>query len=409
MKIILYSPLKNKLSINALAGAMSADEELRKLSTAFPSDPAALDKALAETAGEKTVAGFSFFSSQAWETAKLARAARKKYPALTLVAGGAHPSGAPEATLRLGFDAVCVGEGEKTFTEFLRRQLDGKEWRGLEGMAFLENGKFKQGKRRPRINLDDYPPFSEIHGRYGIIEITRGCPNACKFCQTSHLHGLRHRHRSVETILGYARLMHNKGMSDFRAVTPDALSYGSDGKEINYAALEKLLAGLHKILKPRGKIFFGSFPSEVRPEHVTKKAVALVVKYADNDNLVIGAQSASPRMLKLCGRGHSAADIFRAAEITLKAGLRPNMDFIFRLPGETEADARLSLAAMRELTAMGARIHAHTFMPLPGTAYAAKSPAKPYPWFDAEINKLNARGAVFGDWREQAKQKPSHK
>lgn len=403
MRIILYSPLKNKLSVNALAGALEADPKLRGVPIAFPSKPEELEREVKKAAKHKTVLGFSFFSSQAEETVRLAAKARKAHPALTLVAGGAHPSGAPEAVLRMGFDAVCIGEGEKTFAELLGKLLAGADWRGLPGLAVLENGKFKRNKRRPPLNLDDYPPFSQLHGRYGIIEITRGCPNACKFCQTSHIHGLKHRHRSIETILGYAALMHEKGMSDFRAVTPDAFSYGSDGGKINYDALEALLSGLHKILKPRGKIFFGSFPSEVRPEHVTEKAVALVTRYADNDNLVIGAQSASPRMLKLCGRGHSAADIFRAAEITLKAGLRPNMDFIFRLPGETEADARLSLAAMQKLTAMGARIHAHTFMPLPGTAFAGKDPAPPYPWFDEEINRMNAHGAVFGDWREQAK------
>lgn len=408
MKIILYSPLKNKLSINALAGALSCDRELRDTPIAFPSSPQELLEEFrkAKHAEGSLVMGFSFFSSQAKETFALVKRLRKPGKFETIfIAGGAHPSGAPEHTLRNGFDAVCIGEGEKTFIEFLRKIKKGSDWRALDGLACLEKGVFKRGKPRPPIRLDDYPPFSQQHGRYGVIEITRGCPHACKFCQTSHIHGLKQRHRSVETVLGYARLMHERGMSDFRAVTPDAFAYGAKDGGINYAALEKLLGGLHKILKPRGKIFFGSFPSEVRPEHVTERTVALVRKYADNDNLVIGAQSASPRMLKICGREHSVQDIFRAAELTLKAGLRPYIDFIFRLPGETEADARLSLAAMQKLSAMGARIHAHTFMPLPGTAFALKTRGPRYPWFEAEIKKLNARGAVFGQWREQASER----
>ena len=405
MKIILYSPLKNKLSINALAGALSRDRALRGLPIAFPATTQELLEEFQKIKADDgpVVSGFSFFSSQAAETFALLKKLRKTRGAtITFIAGGPHPSGAPQETLRHGFDAVCIGEGEKTFIEFLRKVKKGQTWQGLDGLAFLEKGIFRRGKTRPTIKLDDYPPFSQQHGRYGVIEITRGCPHACKFCQTSHIHGIKQRHRSVETVLGYARLMHERGMSDFRAVTPDAFAYGAKDDGINYAALEKLLSGLHKILKPRGKIFFGSFPSEVRPEHVTEKTVALVRKYADNDNLVIGAQSASPRILKSCGREHSVQDIFRAAEISLKAGLRPYIDFIFRLPGETEADARLSLDAMQKLSAMGARIHAHTFMPLPGTAFALKGRGPKYPWFEAEIKKLNARGAVFGQWREQA-------
>ncbi|HOX22721.1 MAG TPA: cobalamin-dependent protein, partial [Elusimicrobiales bacterium] len=235
MKIILYSPLENKLSINALAGALASDSGLRDLHAAFPATPQELLKEAAEK-HVPTVAGFSFFSSQSKEAAALARALRKKHGrALILIAGGAHPSGAPQETLRMGFDAVCLGEGEATFTEFIRSIKAGQDWRGIDGLAFLSDGKMLRGKPRRPINLDAFPPFSEHHGRYGVIEITRGCPHACKFCQTSHLHGLRQRHRSVETVLGYARLMHSKGMSDFRAVSPDAFSYGSKNGRVNLA------------------------------------------------------------------------------------------------------------------------------------------------------------------------------
>ena len=149
--------------------------------------------------------------------------------------------------------------------------------------------------------------------RIGPIEITRGCPFACGYCQTSHLLGMRPRHRSVAMIARYAGVIRQRGLRDVRVVAPDAFSYGSpDGRTLNLGALESLLAALRETLGSEGRLFFGTFPSEVRPEHVNQAALELVKRFADNDNLIIGAQSGSDKMLDRCGRGHSVADVFSA-------------------------------------------------------------------------------------------------
>ena len=77
------------------------------------------------------------------------------------------------------------------------------------------------------------------------------------------------------------------------------------------------------------------------------------------------------------------------------------MDFIFGLPQEDECDIQLTIKVMSDLVRMGARIHAHTFMPLPQTPFA-KSPAGQVP---ADIKKmlreLIKKGVVFGNWVKQ--------
>jgi hypothetical protein len=56
---------------------------------------------------------------------------------------------------------------------------------------------------------------------------------------------------------------------------------------------------------------------------------------------------------------------------------------------------------MKELTQMGAKIHAHTFMPLPNTPYSTM-PVKSFSnEFRKQIELLNARGILYGDWRKQ--------
>jgi radical SAM superfamily enzyme YgiQ (UPF0313 family) len=148
-------------------------------------------------------------------------------------------------------------------------------------------------------------------------------------------------------------------------------------------------------------LYFGSFPSEVRPEHVNPATVELVTRYANNDNLVIGAQSGSERMLKLCRRGHTVADVFSAVSATLAAGLIPQVDFIFGLPGETLDDMHCSIAMIQELAAMGALIHAHTFMPLPQTGYAKEPAGRIHGRLRVIIKELIRKGSLHGIWHKQ--------
>ena len=57
------------------------------------------------------------------------------------------------------------------------------------------------------------------------------------------------------------------------------------------------------MLGPTGRIFFGTFPSELRPEHVSPRALALITRYCDNRVVILGGQSGSDRVLEAMGRG----------------------------------------------------------------------------------------------------------
>jgi len=214
--------------------------------------------------------------------------------------------------------------------------------------------------------------------------------------------GAKPRHRSVENILSLIETMKTEGMDDIRFTSPDAFAYGSkDGKEIDPGKIEELLKGSRKILKAEGRIFFGTFPSEVRPEHVTAETLALTKRYADNKRLVIGAQSGSPRMLRAIRRGHTVEDIYRAAKLAAAGGFNANIDFIFGLPGETEKDAELTIKVIEDLVKLGAKIHAHTFMPLPRTPFAGETPVPLSAKTEKFLRTLCSQGRAFGQWEKQ--------
>jgi len=403
---VVFYEKQNIYSYNALVGAIETEDALNDVSIYFFRGKENLVSALGTVLKEHeiVVLGISFFTTQLWEIDSLLKILRKKYGDKVLyLAGGAHPTGDPRGTLDMGFHIVVIGEGEETLIELLKKIKKEEDLFKTKGIAFLNKDKdyCYTGKRR-LVNLDQYPPLPTKNVRFGAIEITRGCPYMCYFCQTPYILGNNPRHRSVESICKIVKFMKSQNKVDIRFITPNAFSYGSsDGKKLNIPKLKELLIKIEEIISPEGRIFLGSFPSEVRPEHVNAETIELILKYAANDNLVIGAQSGSQRILDLCHRGHTIDDIYNAVELTLNANLKANVDFIFGLPDELEDDIDLSIDVMNDLTKMGARIHTHSFIPLPQTAFANKDVKKIDKKIRNFVNKLNTKGDSYGDWKKQ--------
>jgi B12-binding domain/radical SAM domain protein len=405
---VVYYQKDNIYSFNALIGAIETEESLSTVRIYFVRGKSNLIHDLNKILlmHKKVILGISFFTTQIWEISDLIKNLRKQYDKnLLIVGGGPHPSGDPFGTLKMGFDLVVIGEGEKTLINLLLKIKGEEEIYSIKGIGYIDkdyNYVFT-GKRKP-INLDDYPPLPIKNPKFGAIEITRGCPYMCYFCQTSFLFGTHPRHRSIDSICQTLDLMKKHKKTDIRFITPNAFSYGSsDGKQLNLSKLEELLKNTKRIIGTSGRVFLGSFPSEVRPEHVTKESIEIILNYASNDNIVIGAQSGSNEVLKSCHRGHTVKDVRDAVQLTIDSGLKANVDFIFGLPYETDQDVELSLAFMKELSSIGAKIHAHTFMPLPNTPYSNLPIKALTNKFKKQMKSLNSRGLLYGNWRQQEK------
>lgn len=211
----------------------------------------------------------------------------------------------------------------------------------------------------------------------------------------------RFRHRSAANVRWHVRRMREAGKRDVRFITPTSLSYGSTDTSPNLAAVEELLAGCREEIGPDGRVFFGSFPSEIRPEHVSVAALRLVRRYCANDNIIVGAQSGSAAVLAAAKRGHDVEAVRRAVRIGIAEGFRINVDMIFGMPGEEAVDVEASLALANELAELGARIHAHMFMPLPGTPWRDATPGAVDPRTLAEVARLSRTGALYGHWERQ--------
>jgi len=136
-----------------------------------------------------------------------------------IIWGGTHPTIRPEECLeRGGADIVCVGEGEDTLVELVRRMENGDDYRLLEGIGLKDNGEIVVNKPPPLIIDLDKLPFQDYdlenhyvldgdyvanynygksanhlsrmtldvlkrHSRGDYVTMpTRGCPFGCTFC-----------------------------------------------------------------------------------------------------------------------------------------------------------------------------------------------------------------------------------
>ena len=403
--LVLLDAKRNRHSLNALVGALETAADLAELELHVARSETQLNERLASltSAGRRAIVGLSFATPQVWQVASIL-VRQSVYPNVVWMAGGPHPTADPEGTLNMGFHAVVRGEGETVLLDLVRRLADDQALERVAGIVYREaGGTTRTTPAAAPVDLDRFPPFPLVRRRIvGPIEITRGCPYGCGYCQTSHLMGFRPRHRSVDMIARFARVISDRGLRDVRFISPDAFAYGSpDGRRMNLPALESLLAAVREAIGPAGRLYFGTFPSEVRPEHVTPEALELVRRFANNDNLVIGGQSGSLRTLERCGRGHTVDDIRQAVIHTRAAGLRPQVDIIFGLPGETRADIDETKDFLRELAGLGALIHAHTFMPLPQTRFALEAPGQVPGRLRPLVRELAHQGLLNGAWHWQ--------
>lgn len=403
--LVLHYRRTARHALNVLLGAVEAHPATAEIPAVVATSPEAVaDAAAAElAAGRRPVVAWSFYTASFDEvTAELARVRAALPDGRVLhVAGGPHASADPAGTLGAGFDLVAVGEGEETLPALLARLSVGDDPRAGPGLAWLDGGGVRTSGRAAPVDLDALPPFAPRAARIGPLEVTRGCAWACRFCQTPFLFRARFRHRSLEAIRRWARHLAALETRYLRVLTPSALSWGSPDDGCDLAAIEALLATLREAIGPDRRLFVGSFPSELRPEHVSPEALALLRRYCDNRTLVIGGQSGSDRLLVSMRRGHDAESVTRAARLAREAGFAPSVDFIFGLPGETEDDRLATRGQMTRLAAAGARVHAHAFMPLPGTPWGGAAPGRIDGTTRALLDRLAASGAAHGQWRKQ--------
>ncbi|MEW6489709.1 MAG: radical SAM protein [Thermodesulfobacteriota bacterium] len=117
------------------------------------------------------------------------QALKRRHPEVETIMGGPHATFFPEILEGSSLDALCVGEGDEAFPEFLAAVAAGK---GFEGIANIGTRQSPRPELRPLFQELDSLPFPDRDLYYRRTEMaefplksfmaSRGCPYPCTYC-----------------------------------------------------------------------------------------------------------------------------------------------------------------------------------------------------------------------------------
>jgi ribosomal peptide maturation radical SAM protein 1 len=201
--------------LDELAAAWGAEQRLLQKESDASSLLRELSRCRAEAAGfiddclkdipwdEYRVVGFSSQFHQQAASLALARRLKERYPDLAVVFGGANCRAEMGEALFCSFpflDAVCTGEGDVVFPEYVGRRLDGRTPQTVPGLLCRGTESAGAGRAPACRDLDELPfpdfddffdqrrrfPDPGIDKLFVLFETSRGCwwgeRSHCAFC-----------------------------------------------------------------------------------------------------------------------------------------------------------------------------------------------------------------------------------
>ena len=310
------------------------------------------------------VVGVSIMSSRGLEDAeKISKAVKKA--GFTVVWGGQVPSMQTDTALGCPYvDFVSVGEGEITWLEMLEALEQGKDLRGVAGLAYRENGKTVYTAARPFADLStlsaldfsliDTPRYLQTYlGCKKMIYLysAKGCPFHCAFCTNTVFHKSTYRKRPTQQVIGEIKELVTK--------------YGVDGiffsDEIWVLKREDMLEFCTALRESGVELHWGV---ELRVGIMNDEDFRVMFD-AGCRWITFGIESGNKEILK---RIHKNIDYDRIAPTIAAvnaAGITSVTFFIIGYPGETEDQLRDTVRLINTIHA--SLIPVYHFTPLPGT------------------------------------------
>ena len=304
--------------------------------------------------------GLSLTTRQ-WLRARSVMAGVRAQLSVPVIAGGLHPTFAPEQVLAApGFDYVCLGEGEGALLDVVRRlSADPRPIQAGELDNIQVRGQAERPRLRPPLEPLDSLPFMArdlLNERYGVRHMVtqRGCPFPCTYCAARMYnemypdYGRRRSHQSVQDELDTLR--EDGGVS--------YIIFLDDTFTINHKWVREFCIQHRE----RGAIPFGL---HARVETITPRMLEELAA-AGCKHITYGVESGSERVRReIMHRQVTNARLIEAFRWTRELGIITTANYMLGLPGETRDDLEQTVALHAELAPHD--FGYFVFYPYPGT------------------------------------------
>jgi len=331
--------------------------------------------------GSSCIRGF-----QVAHGSRVAKALRERYPDLPMIWGGWFPSVLPERFLEEGIaDAVCLGQGEFTFSEVVAALESGTDLAEVPGLMVRRDGENIRTEHRKVVGFDDIPDvpwhlidyeqYAELQRRLANERAVRhryadpwdlpagtvrrgfsfhssyGCPEPCTFCCSPDVTG-----RRWKAIPGHVlaeRILECHDRFEFNVLRFQDANFGVHERRSNEFCQDLIDAG---------SPFWWSGTYEI--ETVARYAEESIDRMAESrfHLATLGAESGSEEQLSQIKK---KIDIENHLELALnrlnRRGIQTALSWIIGYPGE-------SAKSMHETITVAARIK-HRFPNSPSDVF----------------------------------------
>jgi anaerobic magnesium-protoporphyrin IX monomethyl ester cyclase len=272
--------------------------------------------------------------------------------------------------LQKGADFVMVGEGEQTLLALVESINSGNEdMSQMAGLRYLKDGEMVSTK--PRLNLKELdqiplPAWDLVNvedykqrwvGSKGYFSInlstTRGCPFKCNWC-AKPIYGNRYNARSPENVVEELKLLKARYQFDHVWFCDDIFGL-KPGWVSRFADL----------VQEAGLDF--KFKIQSRADLLLEENNIADLARAGADEIWIGAESGSQKVLDAMDKGTSVAQIVEATRLMKKHKIKPCYFLQFGYPGEEFVDIQKTFELV--FKQMPYDIGVSVSYPLPGTKF----------------------------------------
>jgi radical SAM family uncharacterized protein/radical SAM-linked protein len=310
------------------------------------------------------------------------------------------------------FDLFFIGDGEEGFLEIVDRynEVKGKAKHKVELLEYLseikgvyipefyesyqpknsplfsikpKNSYPKKIKKRIIKDLNKYSfpykvivPSTEIVFDRISLEISRGCPQRCRFCQAASIY-LPYRIRTPEKVVECAiRSINETGFEDISLTTLSPT---------DYPYLENTIKVLMDNISPQ-KIALSL--SAIRPSGLSEDIIKNIKKVRKT-GFTIAPEAGTERLRKIINKNLKEDDIILAAEKAFSSGWRLlKLYFMIGLPSEKKEDLKEIITLVEKISNIGwAILNGYPKIHLSLTSFIPK-PHTPFQWLPMEDEQI---------------------
>jgi len=317
--------------------------------------------------------GIGVMNAQINSAFEITEAIRSVNPKVRFVWGGPQATLYPEQTLRHEYvDFIIKGEGEEPLYNLYLALKNNTSFENISGLGFKKQGKLIINKQPLLIDVNKLPSpdwslISEEmldkfrHNNtqmYFPISTSRGCPHRCTFCINVVTNNKWRGKNSEKVISEISYAYHKLGISKIRI-----------RDELFFVDPRRVKAILKGLIENNVKIRWqaNSKADYFRRGLMDAELLELMQK-TNCEEINIGAESGSQRMLDMIKKDGTVEDILTTAKTLEKYGIKGLYSFMIGLPHETKKEMIETIKIIKKIKKLNSN-----------SSILGPQPYRPYP------------------------------